>query len=235
LDLGCGYGGRTVFYAREGGTRAIHGLDITDEVIRRCRLLAAELDAPHTQFEVGRAEHLPYPAASFDLVLSYDVLEHVDDPRSAMQEIARVLRPGGEAWLVFPTYLGALSAHLDYLTRLPALHRIFDPETIIDVVNEFLVAEPERLGVAVQPRPRVTPVGREVLPSLNGMNVSEALQYVDEARLEITFRRIAPIFHPFSGRRWARALSGPLGYLAERRLLPDLLVWNIALGLRRPY
>lgn len=48
------------------------------------------------------AEHLSFADASFDVVVSCDVLEHVADPRCAFGEIARVLRPGGRAILTFP-------------------------------------------------------------------------------------------------------------------------------------
>lgn len=48
---------------------------------------------------VGTAEELPFPDASFDCVLSSQVLEHVVDPRIVLQEMHRVLRPGGLALL----------------------------------------------------------------------------------------------------------------------------------------
>lgn len=47
-------------------------------------------------------ENLSFPDASFDLVLSNDVLEHVPSPRRAFAEIARVLKPGASALLTFP-------------------------------------------------------------------------------------------------------------------------------------
>jgi SAM-dependent methyltransferase len=234
LDLGCGYGGRTVYYARQGHVREVQGIEVTEEVVRRCSRFAQELGAPQARFKVGRAEALPYGDASFDLVLSYDVLEHVEDPARSLLEIARVLRPGGAAWLVFPSYLGALSSHLDYLTRIPALHRIFDPVAIVEVVNEFLSAEPERLGVALQPPPRTTPVGRETLPSLNGMCAREAMRYVRLTGLEVVYEHIVPIAHPLSPHPWVRTLSRPLGYVAEKRWLPELLIRNLSLGLRKP-
>jgi len=47
-------------------------------------------------------EALPYPAATFDLVISHEVLEHVDDDRQAACEIVRTLKPGGRLALFVP-------------------------------------------------------------------------------------------------------------------------------------
>ncbi|NPV75387.1 MAG: class I SAM-dependent methyltransferase [Anaerolineae bacterium] len=47
-------------------------------------------------------EHLPFPQNQFDLVLSHEVLEHVQDDRRAIQEIVRTLRPGGRLVLFCP-------------------------------------------------------------------------------------------------------------------------------------
>jgi SAM-dependent methyltransferase len=47
-------------------------------------------------------EHLPFPEHSFDLVLSHEVLEHVQDDRTAIQEMVRVLYPGGRIVIFVP-------------------------------------------------------------------------------------------------------------------------------------
>lgn len=62
------------------------------------------LVARRRQLEVlcAAGEHLPFPDGSFDLILSHEVLEHVDDDRLAMQEMARVLREGGRLLLFVP-------------------------------------------------------------------------------------------------------------------------------------
>jgi len=178
LDLGCGFGGRTVYYA-ERGPREVTGLDISERVVERCRNFAQGRGVDNARFLVGFAEELPFPDESFDHVLGQDVIEHVHDPVLALREIRRVLRPGGHAWLIFPTYLGAGSSHLAYVTQIPALHRLFDPDVIVEVVNEFLAADPERYIQELQPPPKLDPLGRRPLPSMNGMDRRQAVSIIE--------------------------------------------------------
>lgn len=55
------------------------------------------------RYECNDALKLSYPDGHFDLLISSEVIEHVGDPALMMQEIARVLRPGGYAVLTFPS------------------------------------------------------------------------------------------------------------------------------------
>lgn len=71
------------------------GLDIELERTLEARRLAG-------QVVCGAGERLPFPANSFDLILSHEVLEHVHDDRQAVEEIVRTLRPGGRLILFVP-------------------------------------------------------------------------------------------------------------------------------------
>ena len=63
---------------------------------------------------VGRAEAIPLPDASVDLVLTQETLEHVADPFAAMREIHRVLKPGGTLYLQLPFIIGYHPGPTDY-------------------------------------------------------------------------------------------------------------------------
>ncbi len=63
---------------------------------------------------VAACEALPFSAASFDTVLSHEVLEHVADDAAALVEIARVLRPGGRLILFLPNRLYPFETHGHY-------------------------------------------------------------------------------------------------------------------------
>jgi SAM-dependent methyltransferase len=234
LDIGCGYGGRTVYYAKDCRADHVVGIEIIAEVVRRCQSLAEALACTNASFQVAFAEDLPFADGSFDAVISYDVLEHVVDPFEAIAEIARVLRPGGRGWLVFPTYLGARSSHLDYLTRVPALHRIFDPHVIVSVVNEFLREDPSRFGTRPQPPPSISSLGRLTLPTLNGLTLTEAREAVQRTGLSLAHAVLTPIIHerlPLPGARPAAAM---LRLWAQRQRFPELLIGNIAFTVVKP-
>jgi SAM-dependent methyltransferase len=242
LDVGCGYGGRTVYYASRCGAASAHGVEVALPMVERCRELASELGSSTTTFSVGQAEDLPFPDESFDAVVSFDVLEHCQDPRRAVEEMTRVLRPGGKTWNVFPTYKGARTSHLGYVTQLP-VHRIFHPDALIDVVNEFIEKEGERLRVQRQPNPSWSSLGHYALPRLNGLTLEEARRVFNDTHgLLCEGVIITPLIDPqLSKKQMQTALGGSsiLGLLAfgvahslaiwERFLpLPELLVQNIA-------
>ena len=99
LDLGCAFG----FGTRMLGERYdCTGLDGSASFLSR-----APRQAPSASFVQGRAEALPFPAASFDAVICLEVLEHLADEAPAVAEIGRVLRPQGELVLSVPHH-GAL-------------------------------------------------------------------------------------------------------------------------------
>ncbi len=78
-----------------------------DEVYLRGAAIWASEQAPtsHISFERSPAERLPFAGSSFDLVVCADLMEHVDHQGLVVQEIGRVLRQGGLAYVSFPNLL----------------------------------------------------------------------------------------------------------------------------------
>jgi SAM-dependent methyltransferase len=89
LDLGCGDGGTVDDFRRHHPDVDWVGVDIDDSQAAR---LERRSDA---SFVVYDGLVVPFPDASFDLVFSRQVLEHVPDPLGHLRQIQRVLRPGG--------------------------------------------------------------------------------------------------------------------------------------------
>ena len=93
LDAGCGTGyllGRLA--ARAPQAEALAGIDAAAAMIEVARSAAAD---DRLRFVVGTAERLPWPAASFDLVVSTTSFDHWADQRAGLAQCARVLAPGG--------------------------------------------------------------------------------------------------------------------------------------------
>ncbi len=97
LDVGCGQGIDLIGFAR--GEAHVTGIDLTPRHVQLARehLTALNLDAHVVE---GDAESMQFEDASFDRVSSNGVLHHTPDIRAALQEIYRVLRPGGTVRLL---------------------------------------------------------------------------------------------------------------------------------------
>lgn len=100
LDFGCGtgYGASRI----SGECREIIGVDISADAIA---IATERYDARNLQFkQIGRVEDgpIPFATSSFDAVLSFQVIEHIAEPRVYLREIVRVLRPGGVAIIATP-------------------------------------------------------------------------------------------------------------------------------------
>ncbi|HVL91129.1 MAG TPA: class I SAM-dependent methyltransferase [Actinomycetota bacterium] len=98
LDAGCGEGYGTQILAAKAAE--VVGVDLEAGVVER-----AAARYPSARFEPADLEALPYPDASFDAVVSLQVIEHMRSPIEFCSEVARVLRPGGEFLCATPNRL----------------------------------------------------------------------------------------------------------------------------------
>jgi SAM-dependent methyltransferase len=109
LDLGCGFG-RHAFEAYRRGAHVVavdRSLDEVAQVTAMFKAMAVEGEAPAgTAARAVRADllALPFPDASFDVVMASEVLEHIPGDEMAMAEIARVVRPGGRVAVTVPRF-----------------------------------------------------------------------------------------------------------------------------------
>ena len=88
---------------------------------------------------VGTAEELPFKDDAFDVVLSTQVFEHVEDPARALREAARVLRPEGRLILTVPGVWPTHEAPHDYwrFTRYGLLHLLETHQLVVDELLEL--------------------------------------------------------------------------------------------------
>lgn len=102
LDFGCGDGAFSWFMAQRGAR--VCGIDLAAEAVAFANRRHDELGTG-ARFYVESCYETHFPPASFDGVLSTDVIEHVQDPQRFLAEIDRVLRPGGTAIISTPIRL----------------------------------------------------------------------------------------------------------------------------------
>ncbi|HZR23555.1 MAG TPA: methyltransferase domain-containing protein, partial [Vicinamibacterales bacterium] len=89
---------RILAWASEQGARA-YGIDISEPTARQAR---TAFDAGALQATIADVRNLPFQDESFDAVYSMGTIEHFDETAQAVDEIARVLRPGGRAIVGVP-------------------------------------------------------------------------------------------------------------------------------------
>ena len=95
LDVGCGFGG-TVAHINEHYTgMQLTGLNLDERQLIRARSNALPLADNTLQFQQGNACELPYPDASFDVVLAVECIFHFPDREQFFREAYRVLKPDG--------------------------------------------------------------------------------------------------------------------------------------------
>lgn len=94
LEIGCGLGTDLLQFARGGAE--VTGVDLTPASIELVRRRFAMHELP-VQLQVADAENLPFADGSFDVVYSFGVLHHTPNTPRSIEEVYRVLRPGGKA------------------------------------------------------------------------------------------------------------------------------------------
>lgn len=128
LDVGSGNGYVLSKYAAEGAE--VFGIDITQTGIDLCKKRFEYLQLKGN-FQVADAQDIPFPDNTFDCVCSMGVLHHVPDTQKALDEIHRVLKPGGR--LIVMLY-NRNSAKYQFMYRVWSW---FTGKSMEQLVNEF--------------------------------------------------------------------------------------------------
>lgn len=106
LDVGCGTGA-IIKKLNEAGYKA-QGVDVSEEALKYCRQKGLQVIQ-------GGADRLPFADNYFDAVISLDMLEHLKDDRKAVEEISRVIKPGGYLIITVPAHQFLWSSHDEFL------------------------------------------------------------------------------------------------------------------------
>jgi SAM-dependent methyltransferase len=140
LDIGAAAGGNTRVLLNRGWDAI--ALEYSEDGTR----IARERGVPVVRAD---ALTLPFPDACLDLVVAYDVLEHIQDDDRAVQEICRVLRPGATALIAVPADPRLWSAHDEAVDHV----RRYTRSSLVSVLerNGMDVASVESWNVLLRP------------------------------------------------------------------------------------
>ena len=127
LDVGCG-DGRLLRSFQAIGRYELHGIELPGPAAER----AAKIPAVH--LHLGTLEGTEFPAASYDLITLVHVFEHLSMPRETLDQLTRLVRPGGRLFLAFPN-IGSWQARVfreDWFHLDPPRHlNLVPPRTVI--------------------------------------------------------------------------------------------------------
>jgi SAM-dependent methyltransferase len=127
LDLGCSDGAITAGYLRRGARRVI-GVDIDEAAIAQAK---EQHSSPDLSFQVSGKASLPLADALIDVVVCYDVFEHVSQPAAMLEECRRVLKPGGKALIGTWGWYHPFAPHLWSTLPVPWAHIFFSERTML--------------------------------------------------------------------------------------------------------
>jgi arsenite methyltransferase len=109
LDIGCGAGVDSIIAAKMVGPEGkVTGIDLVPEMLAKARENARITGIGNVTFLEASAEQLPFPDNSFDLVISNGVFNLVVDKVKALEEVYRILKPGGRFMLADQVLVGEL-------------------------------------------------------------------------------------------------------------------------------
>lgn len=199
LDAGCGPGNLVPEFARRYGH--VCAMDASPRMVDVARSNAAGLR--NVSYQVGNIEYLPFEDETFDVVCSAGVIEYLPRFDRALEEMHRVLRPGG--LLILPTTNAAAPAHwfrpiLEPVARLSAVARVFGiqpgayrlwfhrvPEFKKRLQAAGMVLERERHFYLTLPRPldRMFPTAARILESFCDRYMDTTLGHLAEGYIAV--------------------------------------------------
>jgi ubiquinone/menaquinone biosynthesis C-methylase UbiE len=190
LDLGCLNGGRGIAWFEKFKMASITGIDVVQEYIDSA-IQFAKLKQANAHYVVAKGEKLPFANDKFDAIVTFDVLEHVQNLETTLEECYRVLRPNGVVCLVFPGYYHPVEHHLNLVTKLPFIHYFFSGKALTQAYYEILQERGEEATWYYRSSPDLK--YWEKGNTINGTTVAGFHQLIEKQNWNILLRARKPI------------------------------------------
>ena len=192
LDVGCGAGGKTMYYASLGA-KSITGIDVVPHYKEEAEALARQLGfADKFRFVVGDAANTEFDDDSFDTIIMNDAMEHVARPEAVLRECRRILKRGGRLYVNFPPYNHPYGAHLSDLISIPWVHVMFSDKTLISCYKELCKSVPdgdERIAFRISKRDD----GTEYFSYINKMSIKRFADIRKNCPMRAEYYREVPL------------------------------------------
>ncbi len=133
LDAGCGTGRGALFMAGAGAA-SVDAVDVSSKNVATTVRNFSDFGVAHGKAVRASIERLPYEDEHFDVVWCYGVIQHTANPDACLKELARVLRPDGQAF-IFVYGSGGLYWYV--IRRLRRLLAAFDADTCFDALKQM--------------------------------------------------------------------------------------------------
>ena len=131
LEVSCGHGGGASYFSRTYQPAEYVGMDLNPEAIRHCE---RRHEVAGLRFQVGDAQKLPFPEDSFDVVINVEASHCYPDFPGFVDEVARVLKPGGRFCHADLRYRNGVDEWVAALAKHSQLRldemRLINPEVI---------------------------------------------------------------------------------------------------------
>lgn len=219
LDIGCGAGGKTIYYASKGVKRIV-GVEILGKYREEAENLAKKYDMDDKfEFVCADAAKTPFEDETFDTIIMNDAMEHVDEPEKVLDECYRILKKNGKLYLNFPPYNHPYGAHLSDAIGMPWVHVFFSEKTLIETYKELVKDLPDGKD-RIEFRISKKSDGTEYFSYINKMTIKRANKILENSSFSIEYYSEEPLRSIFK-------------YPAKLPILKEFLVKMVVCVLRK--
>jgi len=232
LDVGSGLGGKPLFYA-EQGAKIVSAIDLRFVSSTATLNLALQHGYQNILSINSNAAQIPFPNNYFDVIVSINVMEHVDDPLSSLAECKRVLKPGGLFFLHFPPFYSPWGAHLEGWINFPWPHVVFSDKTLLKAADQ--IDQEKQKNTDYIPTARFKWISYDRLPELNRITVDKFLKLIKEVDLIVLESTLLPFGRHYLTSKgiFGRLVFSLLRFLGQLPLLKEIITTKMVFALTK--